>query len=203
MIKVNLAPSLAKGGLGSGVFGSDSGLFVSDETLRKEAAKRILVILLGPLGLFLYEQQIIPEKLATLASVRQTHQSLVAFNASGADIVKRIEKLNATKALFDKRLEAIEALQKNRFREVRILDVVQSSIPETAWLREVNMQRDRILINGFSMSDAETTRFLDDLSRSSHIKEVRLLRTVEETIESNSVKRFEIECIFDVPRTDS
>ena len=204
MIKINLAPSAdMKAGLGNSsneLFADDANLFVSSDEIRKDAAVRLLILMLCPVGLYVYESQVIPEKRAKVESLQQNYDALIAFNASGAQIVERIKKLNSTKELFDKRLAAIDELRRNRYREVRILDVLQTSIPETSWFKEVEMLKDRIVVNGYSMSDADTTKFLDDLNRSSHIKEVRLLRSIEETVEGNLVKRFEIECIFDSPK---
>lgn len=197
MIKVNLAPSSAiKGGSGGLLGGGDEAIFVSPEEIRKELLKRVVIVLMGPLGLYFYQDQIIPEKAAILSEKETTFQQLSAYNAQSAQIVERNKKLNATKVIYDQRLQAIDDLRKNRYQEVKVLDVLQKSMPETLWFIEVEMRSDRIIVKGLSMSDADTTRFLEEVNKNSFIKEVRLLGSADATIEGKTVKRFEVECYF-------
>ena len=47
------------------------------------------------------------------------------------------------------------------------------------------------------MSDADVSKFLEDLNRSGDIKEVKLNRSTDEKIDDNVIKRFEVDLVFE------
>lgn len=197
MIRINLAPSSAK--LKAGQAALDDALFLTEEDIQKHALKRILLIVMFPAALFLYEKQTLPDLVAQSASLTNELNELTTENSASAELVEKIKKLNETKEVFDKRLKAIEQLSVNRYKEVKLLDFLQTTIPETVWFRSLEFSGDKISLLALAMSDTDVTQFLEDLNRSSEIKEVKLNRSTDEKIEDTTIKRFEVDLVYETP----
>ncbi len=197
MIKINLATSkvssMPLGGSGLGVE------FVDESDTRKNAMKRILIIMLGPLALFLYENQNIPGKMNELQSKSQVLAELQAYNAKQADSVAEIKKFKEDEALIESRISALEKIAKDRQREIRVLDLLQNVIPEKAWLSRLEINPDRVNIQGMAMSDFEVSTFLEALTKSVFLMDVNLVSSNEVTEDGVVLKRFEISCLLERP----
>lgn len=199
MIKINLATSkvssMPLGGAGAGL-GVE---FVDESDTRKNAMKRILIIMLGPLALFLYENQNIPGKMNELQSKSQVLAELQAYNAKQADSVAEIKKFKEDEALIESRISALEKIAKDRQREIRVLDLLQNVIPEKAWLSRLEINPDRVNIQGMAMSDFEVSSFLEALTKSVFLMDVNLVSSNEVTEDGVVLKRFEISCLLERP----
>lgn len=197
MIKINLATSkvssMPLGGAGLGVE------FVDENDTRKNAMKRILIIMLGPLALFLYENQNIPGKMNELQSKSQVLAELQAYNAKQADSVAEIKKFKEDEALIESRISALEKIAKDRQREIRVMDLLQNVIPEKAWLTRLEINPDRVNIQGMAMSDFEVSSFLEALTKSVFLMDVNLVSSNEVTEDGIVLKRFEISCLLERP----
>lgn len=197
MIKINLATSkvssMPLGGAGLGVE------FVDENDTRKNAMKRILIIMLGPLALFLYENQNIPGKMNELQSKSQVLAELQAYNAKQADSVAEIKKFKEDEALIESRISALEKIAKDRQREIRVMDLLQNVIPEKAWLSRLEINPDRVNIQGMAMSDFEVSSFLEALTKSVFLMDVNLVSSNEVTEDGIVLKRFEISCLLERP----
>lgn len=196
MIRINLAPTNSRVTTGQT---EDDALFMSQEEIQKQALKRLFLIAMFPAALFVLERQTIPDLRSKLAVLTAEYNSLSSENSASASLVEKIKKLNETKAVFDKRLQAIEKLGTNRYKEVKLLDFLQTTIPETVWFRSLDFSGDRISLMALAMSDADVTKFLEDLNRSGEIKEVKLNRSTDEKVEDTTIKRFEVDLVFEAP----
>lgn len=196
MIRINLAPTNSRVTTGQA---EDDALFMSQEEIQKQALKRLFLIAMFPAALFVLERQTIPDLQSKLSVLTAEYNSLSNENSASASLVEKIKKLNETKAVFDKRLQAIEKLGKNRYKEVKLLDFLQTTIPETVWFRSLDFNGDRISLMALAMSDADVTKFLEDLNRSGEIKEVKLNRSTDEKVEDTTIKRFEVDLVFETP----
>lgn len=198
MIKINLAPQ-AVVSASSVSFGDVEG-FVTDDELRKEGLKRILVMLLFPTALYLYEMQSLPSKSAALNAKRQTLNELRAYNASSSASVAEIKKFKEEEAKMEARISALDKISKDRQREVRVLDLIQTILPEKAWLVRLEIKSDRILIEGLALSDYEVSSFMDALTKSVYLLDVNLISSREEVVDGSNLKRFDISCLLERPK---
>src|SRR4051812_10956046 len=120
MIRINLAsakassgPFVGSGGPGDGAAGNNG------EEVRKAALIKIVVILMFPLGLFVYEQQNIPTIRAELSGKQVHLGELETFNAQAEQSVKEIKKFKEDEKKIQARIAALEKIAKDRFREVK------------------------------------------------------------------------------------
>ncbi|MGZ3772463.1 MAG: PilN domain-containing protein [Pseudobdellovibrionaceae bacterium] len=198
MIKINLASSVSP--LSShGISGLSSETVFSADQVRNEALKRLVLILAGPLGLFAYEQQNVPGKLADLNAKRQVLSELTSYNAKQAASVAEIKKFKEDESLIEARISALEKIAKDRQREIRVLDLLQSIIPEKAWLTKVQINPDKVSIKGLALTDFEVSTFLEALTKSVFLMDVNLISSNEVNLEGVNLKKFEINCLLERP----
>jgi type IV pilus assembly protein PilN len=197
MIRINLASartmSASMGGAPSGEIAATA---LGDQT-RRNALIRILVIFLCPLVLFLYEQQNVPSMVEELVRKQQALTALNAYNAKAENSVKEIKKFKEDEKKIQARIAVLEKIAKDRFREVKVLELFQQIIPEKLWLTNLELKDGRILLSGMSTSDIDISTFMDSLSKSVFLQDVVLISSSEQIQEDTTVKKFEISCFLD------
>ncbi|AHZ86918.1 PilN domain-containing protein [Bdellovibrio bacteriovorus] len=199
MIKINLASQASTSGGGSigASLGISSDSFMGADEIRKEALKRLVLLLIGPLALYIYENQNVPGKVAELNSKNQILVELQTYNAKAADSVAEIKKFKEDEALMEARISALEKISKDRQREIRVLDLLQTVIPEKAWLTRVQVNPTRVNIQGLALSDFEVSQFLEALTKSVFLMDVNLVSSSETVTDGVSLKKFEISCLLE------
>jgi len=202
MIKINLASSgavSASSPLGASLGISSDG-FISPDEARKEALKRLVLLLVGPLALYIYENQNVPAKVADLNAKTQVLSELQNYNAKQAASVAEIKKFKEDEALIEARISALEKISKDRQREIRVLDLLQTVIPEKAWLTRVQINPDKVNIQGLALSDFEVSTFLEALTKSVFLMDVNLVSSSEVNQDGVMLKKFEISCLLERPQ---
>jgi len=167
------------------------------EQARKDAYVKLLVILLAPTGLFFYEQQNIPSINAQLTQKQVAISQLAEFNSRAENAVKEIKKFKEDEKKIQARISALERLAKNRFREVKVLDLFQQVIPEKMWFTRIDIKSGKVLLAGMSMSDIDISTFMDSLSKSVFLQDVVLISSAEQIQDGLTLKKFEIGCGLD------
>ena len=94
MIRINLLTSYIEGAkdAGGGGMSFGGGDDEGGQKLGLDLGKRALVLLIGPLGLFIYESQTIPVLKATLAETTVKYMELKKFNDSKQNLTQEIKK---------------------------------------------------------------------------------------------------------------
>ncbi len=100
---------------------SDS--FLMPDEVRKEALKRLVLLLVGPLAFYIYESQNLPAKYSELNAKNQALVELQNYNAKQAASVAEIKRFKEDEALIEARIAALEKISKDRQREIRVLDL--------------------------------------------------------------------------------
>lgn len=201
MIKINLAPQRSgTPGAKSSSIGISTDVFVSPDEVRKEALKRILVILIPSLALYAYQEQNIPHKHAELAAKTQMYNELMTYNAKQSASVAEIKKFKEDEALIEARIAALDKISRDRHHEIRVLDLLQQVVPEKAWLTKVVISQDKVTIQGFAYSDFEVSSLLESLTKSVFLIDVNLVNSSESTVDGMSLRRFEINCLLEKPQ---
>jgi len=202
MIRINLATSSVgtSSAIGS-AFGFGGGeTFDGDSEARKEGLKRLLIILLPAVALFAYEQQNVPEKTARLARMNTELNETQTFNSKAAASVAEIKKFKEDEAIIEARIAALQKISKDRHREIRVLDLLQSVIPEKSWLTRVNILPEKVTITGMALTDYEVSTFMEALTKSAFLMDVNLVNSTEILQDGVNLKRFEITCLLERPQ---
>lgn len=201
MIKINLAPQAVAGkssGLGASL-GISSEAFVAPDEVRKEVLKRLVLLLVGPIALIVYENQNIPALQTDLDGKRQVLTELQAYNAKQAASVAEIKKFKEDEAIIEARISALEKISKDRQREIRVMDLLQTVIPKKAWLTRVQINPDSVNVQGYALGDWDVSTFLESLTRSAFLMDVNLISSAEVNQDGMMLKKFEISCLLERP----
>jgi len=198
VIRINLtsAKFVSASAASAGADGGSVGGEITDQ-IRKDAIVKLIVMLIFPLGLYLYEQQNIPSIRADLVRKQNALTELQVFNAKAENSVKEIKKFKEDEKKIQARITVLERIAKDRFREVKILDLFQQVIPERVWLTRVEIKEGKILLAGLSTSDIDISTFMDSLSKSVFLQDVVLISSSEQIQEAMTLKKFEISCVLD------
>ena len=200
MIKINLAKQAGKSG---GKVRTKEQVQVSDEAagqqeLQRGLLVRFALILLPSICLYIYQEQSIPTKIASLAQLRKDLDVVSTKNRNAQSSVDEIKKFEKDQERLQNQINALNAVAKDRVREIRVLDYIQREIPQRVWLTSLDLKDGRIQISGMATADVELTTFMDALQRSAYLKEVNLQRSQEATHpDFGLVKKFDINCVLE------
>ena len=199
MIRVNLMRGISGGGgvaLGTSITASPS----MGGDVEKQAALRLAVIF-AAVGLFwFYEHNEINAKRDQLSTVQNQISEVQAAKQRFGDAGPIVEKYNKQKEILNAQIKVLEGLTVNRLREVKLLDALQSLIPQSAWLDSIVSDRGRVKIKGFA-PDAETVNNLfRQLENNVLFSQVQQTLNVDQDVpELGLLRRFEFEFIAGRP----
>ncbi len=168
MIRINLLHSYVEGAKDVG--GGES--FSDDEDNRKigtEMAKRIAVLLIGPIGLIIYEGQIIPVLQAKLAEATTKYAELKQFNDSKQGLTQEIKKYETEQARFNAQMDFINKIDNDKVNEYRLFEHLKSSTPDNVWVTKLDLVENLLTIAAESDDPKDIATFIQRLSNSDFI----------------------------------
>lgn len=201
MIRINLLPgdmsqaSVNPQNLGATSSSAES--FAVGDDIKKDVFKKLVIILLGPLALFAYEQTNIPEINDQISVKQQRLSELQVYNEQAAASVAEIKKFKESEAQIESRIAALEKISQDRLREVKIMDLFQVITPERAWLTKLSIVADKLEVRGLALSDADVNAVLEALSKSVLVMDVKLVDSSQVEQDGVILKRFEISCALE------
>ena len=169
--------------------------FTHSEIFLQVLAK-LSVLFLLPCFLFFYEKRSSTEMERNLQHFTGLKSTLEAsISSEDVSFLEEIKEASIQRENLQKQIAWIEKIYKKRFMEVKILELVQNSIPRQSWLTEVYMEENRTLLKGATVQDADIHEFINNLLSSVLFTNVQLIRA-EKQIGSSKVARkgFEIQC---------
>lgn len=207
MIRINLVGKNAKGGAPTGGgFGGRSDAAVGDmglseKELQKQGILRLVVLLLVPVAMYVYESMTIPELKAAVESKTNEFNEMQEFNSRAEASVLEIKKFKEDEAKIQARIKYLEVISRGRQNEIRVLDLIQQVIPEKVWLVKLEFREGRLLLSGLAMSDFEISGFMESLAKSVFFSDVKLESSAEQVVDGLNLKRFEVLCQLGAPST--
>jgi Tfp pilus assembly protein PilN len=166
----------------------------------RKALPKLVLILISPLCLMIYEKIIINEIQGKIEAERASLVSLQAQRDKLGAAAPRIEKYTKEKQKIDKELDVVRGIARNRLKEVKTYDVLQSILPEKTWLKRIEIVDDRVQIIGYTMGEDGVQELMSALEGSAFFSQVEPKSTTQETLSIGVAKKFEIE--FHVGKKD-
>lgn len=164
MIRINFLTSFKEYAVAQGV----QGVSYSDEEERKqiiiEVAKRVLIIVIGPLGLYIYETQRIPELREKQTQAEAKLAEIKQFNDSKQGLAQEIKKYEDEQARFNAQMDFINKIQADKVNEYKLFTLLKNSTPPTVWVNELSFMNNSLQIFGQSTSAAAINEFTQVLS---------------------------------------
>ena len=112
------------------------------------------------------------------------------------DAMKLLEKARSQKTELEGRLALIEQLRQSKSAPVKLLNVLNESVPEGLWLMEIKQTSAAITIEGRAMSQTSVSDYAKSLQDSGFFKmPVEVVMTLMETVEETNVFRFLLKAV--------
>lgn len=169
MIKINLLKSYTKA--------SDSEFVATDEgtSSRADALKKILILLIGPIGLYLYQNFYnIPQLQQQRDELNSQYNQLVEFNQQKEVIAREIAKYEEDKIRLNRQTQFLEKISKERLYPNELVSKIKDYIPDGVWLVSLQTRGQEIEIRGNSDKEKPISEFESRLSSVSVLRNVRL-----------------------------
>lgn len=164
MIKINFLTSFKEYAVSQGV----QGVSYVDEDERKqiliEVAKRLLIIAIGPVGLYVYEAQTIPVLKEKLDTAAHELDKAKAFNDSKQGLSEEIKKFEDEQARFNAQMDFINKIQADKVNEYKLFRLLQESTPKSVWINRLSFLNNTLEISGESVDQADIGKFTQVLS---------------------------------------
>lgn len=197
MIKVNLlkdAGKKTKKGLGeSTVFDADFRSKVDGAVGDNQALIKRFSFLLVPIVLIFGYTWFIESGLERrIADLNNQSAQIDAQIAGLSAELDTIEKLKAEKNKISTELGAIKELSKKRYTYIKILDSMQTLIPERAWITKLSLKEQIISIEGRATEDSVISAFMQNLEESAYFSNVTWVDSREVNEPQGVVKSFSI-----------
>lgn len=169
-------------------------------TIRNQFLARVLVLLIGPVSLYLYEMNNIGQLQAQEDQLRPQLDELQAYNLKAANSKAEVDKFKQDEARIQARIMALNKISLERLNEIKILDFLQQIIPEKVWLSTVDFKNGQISLSGFAGSNDDISRFQEVLTKSAFLRNVTLSSSRETTLDNIPLKQFEISSMMERTR---
>lgn len=171
MIKINLLTSYIEGAKdgGSGLGFSFGGDGEVSRQVGLDFGKRVAVLLIGPIGLFVYESQTIPALQAALAEATVKHAELKQFNDSKQNLTLEIKKYEAEQARFNAQMDFINKIDNDKVNEYRLFEHLKSSTPSNVWVTKLELIDNNLTIAAESDDPKDIATFIQRLSNAEFI----------------------------------
>jgi Tfp pilus assembly protein PilN len=131
--------------------------------------------------------------------IQQRKNDIVAVDAmikANSYIKEQIAKLKADRAVIQEKILALERINVNREKWVRLLEIMCQRLPDFTWIVSIveRTQNPPVLaVEGRTLSFPEVANFMSQLSGSNYIRSVDLA-SIEEIKEAVKMFRFNISC---------
>jgi type IV pilus assembly protein PilN len=168
MIKINLLKSFT-------AENSNESFFATDDEQKKvlgEFAKRLVVLLIGPLALYGYENKILPELNQKLSETQAALSETRQFNESKKGLADEIKKYEQEQAKISAQMSFIDQIAKDKVNEFKIFQHLQRVTPESIWINRLQFKGSEISIAAETDVPADISKFMERLSIADFLTEV-------------------------------
>lgn len=177
MIKINLLSSYKENTATAGSsLGGGGGGYVSDDDekkqLLKDVAVRLLILSIGPIGLYAYEAYHIPVLSEQQAKLTQQYNELKQFNDSKQALNEEIKKYEDEQRRFNAQMDFINKIASDKLNEYKLFTLLKVSTPESVWIKKLSLDKNVVKISAESNNTAEIEKFITQLSNADFIKDL-------------------------------
>jgi type IV pilus assembly protein PilN len=197
MIKVNLLKDAGKkpkkGFSDSTVFDADFRTRIDGAVGDNKALITRLAFLIVPIVLIFGYTWFVEFGLkGTIDNLKQQSKQVESQMAALQGELATIERLKTEKNKITTEFGAIKELSKKRYSYVKILDAMQTLIPEKAWITKMNVKDQIVSLEGRATEDSIISIFMQNLEESAYFTNVTWIDSKEVNEPQGVVKSFSI-----------
>jgi Tfp pilus assembly protein PilN len=182
MIRINLLRSMGVSGVGTniGTAASAGGGIISVD-VRRHAAIKVAIVLLFPTLLFIWEKIRLNALQSDQVQIQQKVTAVETERASFGSTAPRVAKANKLKEKMQKEIKIIRELARNRLREVKALDQLQTILPDKTWISAIKLEGSKITLDGYALNESAITELMSALNTNAFFSAVQPKGQVQET----------------------
>lgn len=172
MIRINLLKSFSSGtseSYAAMVSSSDR-----DQVLI-QAAKRMALLVLGPLGLFFYENHAIPILQKKVLSMQVEVNETKKFNEGKSGLSKEIQKYEDEQKKINAQMNFINKIARDKINELKLFQHLQYATPESVWINKLEFKDNVLSMTVESDTPSDLDKFSDLLTNSGFLSNVQPL----------------------------
>lgn len=110
-------------------------------------------------------------------------------------ILNQIKQLDEERKILENRIAVIKNLKKDSSITVHVLDEIATLTPsKRMWLKTIDQSFSKLVISGMALDDQTIAMYMDDLDKSSYIKDIVLANTTMDKYAERNLKSFSISC---------
>jgi len=153
-----------------------------------------LVFLLLSLGVFsVLQSNAITKRNDTLADLKKEKQRY-------AKILREIDQYEKDRKVLEARIGVIKKLKNSSSLTVHALDEIAKITPsKRMWLTSLNQNSGNLSISGMALDNRTIAKYMDELTLSKYIKNVRLASSSLKGFAGRNLKSFSISCSLAAP----
>lgn len=106
------------------------------------------------------------------------------------DVLVKLEKVEAQKKLFEKKINLIKQLKPRQGVAVRIMDELSKHIPYWVWLTEATYSKQIVHIKGNAISNNLIADYIYNLEVSPYFRNINLISSTQRTMRGNQFLEF-------------
>ncbi len=191
MIKVNLAKDMAITAPSETAVAMEMD---SDKELQKEILIKVVSMLSLVVVLFIYEKFSLSAKKDELKRLQRQVNSVQAEVAKFGKVSEVVAKVTKEKRAIEEQINIIRGLSKTRLTQVKVLDAIQSLMPDRTWLRGVSLKGTEVKLEGFSLTSDGIPLLIRALDESVFFDEIDVETAAQEQTADGTFNKFEISC---------
>ncbi len=165
MIKINLLTTFAN-------LEADDSSFAPDDEQKQiyiDFAKRLVILLIGPLAMYFYENSQIPEfrnQIAQLSAKLAEHKQ---FNDKKKGLAEEIKKYEEDQTKLNAQMSFMKKVSNEKINELKLFQYLQSNTPDSVWLNKVEIKGAELTLTAETDVPADITKFLDALGNATFL----------------------------------
>lgn len=172
MIKINFLTSFKDYAKSAGLGGISE---YDDDEKQKiiiDFMKRLLVVAIGPVGLWIYESQTIPVMMDNLKAAESKYTEMKQFNDSKQGLTDEIKKFEDTQARFSAQMDFINKITRDKVNEYKLFQHLKDSTPESVWINSLSLQNNSLTMSAESANAKDIETFIQRLSNTDFITDL-------------------------------
>lgn len=194
MIKINLRNQKKKSKVQTKEKGSVSqeNVLLNSDEIKKEALRKVLIILIFPICLMLYESLVVPDQEETVKTQQTKLKEAKDFISKNSQVADAIKKMQMKENLLSLKITEIEKKVIDKNTRIQMLDLIQQLVPEKVWLSKVAEANSIVSLAGFAVNDTELNTFFDSISKSIFFVDANIVNSNEVNLDGTNFKKFEM-----------
>ncbi|MFZ3228725.1 MAG: PilN domain-containing protein [Pseudobdellovibrio sp.] len=127
-------------------------------------AKRIVLIILIPVGLYFYEGSKLPQLQTEITQLNLKITDLKQFNEKKKNLAEEIKRYEEDQKKLNAQMHFMRTISAEKVNELKLFLYLQENTPESVWINKIELKGSDLTLNAESDVPTEINKFIEKLS---------------------------------------